>query len=396
MVLKLGFVSTYPPTHCGVGEYTHMLVTALKSLYSKIDIHVFSDKMSGTDERYDEFAKVTVHPSFEHGETSYRELLDAISRVDGVDLLHVQHEYGIFGRHNGIIEAIEEARKERLVKEAIVTMHTVDHPFTLRNGTLEFQRQLNKFGAVVVHSALQEFELIHQGIDPSRIYRIPHGTLLNPYLWLPRYKLAESLGLREDQLTGFIIGVPGFLRRDKGLDILVKAIKPLISDNGGRDTVIVAGEVKDPVLKKEIEDMVRNGPNLVFIERWLSNEEILKLVALVDTVVLPYRDRPAAYSVSGILHLSMGGLKPIIGTRTPRLIELYQHAPRMTVPTRNPEELTRKIKWLKENYDLAMAYMSSVYSYAVRTQWHRVARRHLSLYASVLGVVKADLYTGGE
>jgi glycosyltransferase involved in cell wall biosynthesis len=381
MVFKIGFASTYPPTHCGVGEYTHMLVTALKSLNPSLEIFIFADKLGGS-ERFDELAKVRVYPSFSHGEESYRELLDKLALVNGVDILHIEHEYGIFGRHNGIIEAVEEARKERLVRRVVITMHTVDHPYTLRTGTLEFQRQLNKFDAIIVHSALQEFELIHQGIDPVRIHRIPHGTLLNPYLWLPRYKLAESIGLREEHLVGFIIGVPGFLRKDKGLDILVKAVKPLLSD--GNYTVIVAGEIKDPVLKKEVEYMISNGPNMVFIDRWLSNEEILKLVALVDAVILPYRDRPASYSVSGILHLSMGGLKPIIGTRAPRLIELYQHAPRMTVPVRSAEELTRKIKWLRENYDVAIAYMSSLYSYAVRTQWPRIARRHLSLYMNLL------------
>ncbi|ABN69531.1 conserved hypothetical protein [Staphylothermus marinus F1] len=388
MVLKIGFASTYPPTHCGVGEYTRMLITALKSLYPRINAYVLADKRGG-DRRFDELAKVEIIPSFEHEETSYRELLDNLALINGVDILHIQHEYGIFGKHNGLIEAVEEARKERLVGKIVITMHTVDHPYTLRSGTLEFQRQLNKFDAIIVHSALQEFELIHQGIDPSKIIRIPHGTLLNPYLWLPRFKLAEPLGISEDQLVGFIIGVPGFLRKDKGLDILVKAVKPLLHD--GDYTVIVAGETRDPVLRKELEDMVRNGPNMIFIERWLTSEEILKLVALVDAVVLPYRDRPASYSVSGILHLSMGGLKPIIGTRAPRLIELYHHAPRMTVPVRNPNELTKKIRWLRANYDVAIAYMSSVYSYAVRTEWHRIARRHLSLYAYVLGVEKSIL-----
>lgn len=388
MVLKIAFASTYPPTHCGVGEYTRMLVVALKSLYPKINAFILSDKRGG-GERFDELAQVYVYPSFEHEEPSYRELLNNLSRIDGVDVLHIQHEYGIFGKHNGIVEAVEEARRERLVKKVVITMHTVDHPYTLRSGTLEFQRQLNKFDMVIVHSPLQEFELIHQGIDPSKIIRIPHGTLLNPYLWMPRFKLAESLGIKEEQLLGFIIGVPGFIRQDKGLDLLIKAIKPLMTDSDY--TVIVAGEVRDPDLKKEVEDMVKNGPNLLLIEKYLTNEEILKLVALVDAVILPYRDRPASYSVSGILHLSMGGLKPIIGTRAPRLIELYQHAPRMTVPVRNPDELTKKIKWLRHNYDVAIAYMSQMYSYAVRTEWHRVARRHLAVYAYLLGVAKAEL-----
>ncbi len=382
--LRIAYVSTYPPTHCGVGEYTRMLVTALRSLDLSLEIIILSDRMSGEDPRYDELAKVQVYPSFTHEERGYRDLLSMLSEIGGVDILHIQHEYGIFGRHNGIIRAVEEAVEEGLVSKTVITMHTVDHPYTLRDGTLSFQNQLHVFDKVIVHSVLQEFELMHQGIEQRRLQRIPHGTLLNPYLWMPRYALAEELGLREENMAGFIIAIPGFLRRDKGLDLLIKSVKPLIMNGSHKYTVIVAGEVRDEKLKLEVEEMVRNGPNLVFIGRWISSDEILKLVALADAVVLPYRDRPAAYSVSGILHLSMGGMKPIIGTRAPRLIELYTNAPRMTVPTRSPEELTRKIKWLRENYEMAIPYMSQLYSYAVRTEWHRIARRHLRLYKALI------------
>jgi len=117
----------------------------------------------------------------------------------------------------------------------------------------------------------------------------------------------------------------------------------------------------------------------------ISSDEILRVVALADAIVLPYKDRKGAYAVSGILHLSMGGLKPIIGSRTPRLIELYQFAPDLTVPPNNPKELANKIKWLVDNYDYAVAYMSELYSYAARTQWIRVAYRHLRLYRNLLG-----------
>ncbi len=384
--MRIAYATTYPPTHCGVGEYTRMLVTALHSLDLSLDISILADMRSGGEYRYDELAKVPVYPSFQHEEYSYNRLLDRLSELNGVNILHIQHEYGIFGRHNGIIHAVEEARDERLVGKVVITMHTVDHPYTLRDGTLSFQNQLNVFDKVIVHSFLQEFELLHQGVEQVKLARIPHGTLLNPYLWKPKYMLVEELGLNDNLVNGFILAVPGFLRRDKGLDLLVKAVKMLIDDGGSRDdyTIIVAGEVRDEKTREIVEEIARNGPNMVFIDRYLSSNEILRLVALADAVVLPYRDRPAAYSVSGILHLSMGGMKPIIGTRAPRLIELYMYAPRMTVPTRSPEKLMEKIMWLRENYEIAIPYMSQLYSYAVRTEWHRIARRHLSLYKQLL------------
>jgi glycosyltransferase involved in cell wall biosynthesis len=77
-------------------------------------------------------------------------------------------------------------------------------------------------------------------------------------------------------------------------------------------------------------------------------------------------------------------LKPIVGSRTPRLIELYQHAPRLTVPPGDPKGLAEKIEWLVKNYDYALAYMTEVYSYAARTQWIRMAHRHIKLYEKLI------------
>ena len=133
----------------------------------------------------------------------------------------------------------------------------------------------------------------------------------------------------------------------------------------------------------QLTEGVEEG-KLTWIDRYLSGKELLVLMALADAVVLPYKDVKGALSVSGILHMSMGSMKPIIGTRTPRLVELYKHAPRLTVRPLSPEELALKLKWLLKNYDYAVAYTAPVYAYAARTQWPRMARRHLELYRALL------------
>jgi hypothetical protein len=57
----------------------------------------------------------------------------------------------------------------------------------------------------------------------------------------------------------------------------------------------------------------------------------------------------------------------------------------LVIPPRNPVELMKKINWLRENYELVIPYMSPMYSYAIRTEWHRMARRHLILYYKLFG-----------
>lgn len=379
--MRIGFISRYPPVHCGVGEYTRMLAGALRSVSPRVRVTVYSTYEAGRDPYTDEVYGVEVKPSYERLSGDFSGVLDALAEDGGVDVLHVQHEYGIQGPHGSLIEALLEAKRERLARIVAITMHTVLHPLSGRRDALEFQRLLGELDLVVVHSYLQEYELQVQGIPPWKLFRIPHGTLINEYIGYPRSVLLKSLtveiGLEPQRLRGMILAVPGFLRLDKGLDVLVEAMKRL---EPGWATVVVAGEVWNG----KAAESLREAPSVVHVERYLSHDQILKLAALADAIVLPYRDKPGAYAVSGILHLSMGSLKPIVGTRVPRLIELYQHAPGLTVPPRDPESLAGILRWLRENYDLASSYMSEVYAYAAKTQWPRVARRHLNLYQTLL------------
>ena len=378
-MLRVAYVSTYPPTHCGVAEYTRMLATAVRSIAPSTKVYVLCN-VGGCVEGFDEEVGAPVYPAFRRRSTSYSEILNVLAGVGGVDVLHVQHEYGIYGYGGGLLKAVTEARDEGLARKVVFTMHTIHHPLSRRSEALGFQRGLNVADAVVVHSYLQEFEIQHQGVNPLKIYRIPHGTLINPYSGTPRFKLLRELGLEGVKVKGFIMAIPGFIRRDKGLDILAEALRGL---GEVPLTVITAGEVRDAEVLEVLEG-IKGLANLVLLDRYLSNEEILKLIALSDAVVLPYREELGTYSVSGILHLSMGSFKPIVGTRVPRLIELYQFVPRLTSPPRTPSELAKKIRWLVGNYEYAIAYIAYLYGYAVRTSWIRMARRHISLYNELL------------
>ena len=359
-----------------------MLAEAMRSVAPESSVTVYSTYEAGRDPYVDEAGGVVVVPSYERLSGDYSRVLDALAEQGGVDVLHVQHEYGIQGPHSSLVEALLEAKREGLARLVAITMHTVVHPLSGRREALEFQSLLGELDLVVVHSYLQEYELQVQGVPPGKLIRIPHGTLINEYIGRPRRALLEELrreiGLEPGRLRGMVLAVPGFMRLDKGLDILVDAMARL---EPGWATIVVAGEVWE---EGAAEALRRPTDSIVAIERYLSHDQILKLAAVADAIVLPYRDKRGAYAVSGILHLSMGSLKPIIGTRVPRLIELYQHAPGLTVPPRDPEALAAMLRWLRENYDVAVSYMSSVYSYAARTQWPIVARKHLAVYRLLL------------
>jgi len=355
----------------------------LLSVNPRLKVYVLSTREAGS-KPYREQPGVHVIPSYERFDASYSGLLDALTEIGGVDVLHLQHEYGIYGDTPRVAKAILEARYEGLTRSAVITLHTVYHPYGAaeKPERLELYRVLQDADAVVVHSYLQEFELYSQGLSSRLVNRIPHGTLVNPYLDVDRPRLAQDLSIDPASLQGVVLATPGFLRPDKGLDTLLEAAQSL-ARRGVEFTLVVAGEPQDAhggEVLEQLREARETAEWLLHIDRYLSSDELLKLAALADALVLPYRDRPGKYAVSGILHMSMGSMKPIAGTRVARLVELYQYAPRLAVSPGDPAELAQLLEWLIRNYDYAVAYMSGLYSYAVRTQWIRMARRHLQLY----------------
>jgi len=76
-MLSVAYVSTYPPTHCGVAEYTRMLITALKSA-ANVTVHVLCD-ISDRKEVIDKETGAYVHNAFIKGSNNYDRILDILA-----------------------------------------------------------------------------------------------------------------------------------------------------------------------------------------------------------------------------------------------------------------------------------------------------------------------------
>lgn len=372
---RILFVSRYPPVHCGIAEYTRMLIAALLRVKPRLEIHIAATREALRRDYVDNELLIEIHPVLDkcRGDGSCRKRLSGLlEELGGVDIVHLEHEYGIFGCNPEIFEAIVEAKANGLAERAIVTLHTVYH-HAHRECAVHAQRRLAELDVdgVIVHNVLQEFELVNQGLDPTRIHLVPHGTELNPFSSTPRREtLYEAIGV-EPPGGGVTVLLPGFIRRDKGVDVLVEAVRRVEGVHA-----IVAGEPRDP----ELVWKLRGCKRVTLIPRYLPSRSLQMLMAAVDAVVLPYRDVPGSYSTSGVLHLAMGSFRPILGSRTPRLLELYIHAPRATFHQGSVDETARLLETLVRDPDRVEREMSQLYSYAAETRWDNIARRHLDIY----------------
>ncbi len=117
----------------------------------------------------------------------------------------------------------------------------------------------------------------------------------------------EKLGFEKDSTVLLFFG---YVRRYKGLDILLEAFADLAAQ---RDDLrlLVAGEFyDDPKFYFDIIEKNNIGNKVKVINQYIANEELAKYFQLSEVVVMPYRSG----TQSGILNIAYGYNKPAVIT----------------------------------------------------------------------------------
>lgn len=398
--MRLAVLSRFPPAECGIAEYSWFLTSAILSIRSDLEVVVLGNKDVPQEEvRGAAHPRLRIERVFVSASNEFGEILSSLKLYEP-EVLHIQHDYSFFPQTTEFLEFLEKAR--RYCNKIVVTMHTVKKPIgmtkavsgltTFRQGIKEdfelilFQRKLvERVDVVIVHSYLQEFELWCQGVDHSKIQIVPHGTLINPYTTRSKYELLEelkSVGIHVDPRGHeTIVFLPGFIRYDKGLDIAIKTFD-IVSRKC--DVMLILGGAPQgagsEVLRSRIGELASRRSRIVFVDRFLKRDELLKLLAISDVVILPYREPPGLIGVSGVLHLAIGSFKPLVCTRVPRLVEYCERVPELCAKQNDVAEFAYKLLNLVNNMEEYRRLLEPVWRYAVETRWDKIAAKHLEIY----------------
>ena len=383
--LRVALVSRLPPARCGIAEYTSMLAEALLRNFSDIELVLVGTFVKKGLRYYVEpYSGLDVCQSFNE-EGGYEGIIDCLKNrgIGRGSIVHIQHDYDIF-RNN-----VEFVNLVRRLKEAgikvVITMHTVAHAL---KGIeyVRFQRKLSEVAdVIIVHSILQEYELIAQDADASKIVRIPHGTLLSPFINYDRVKLLKSLGIdsSEELADSTLITVPGLIRPVKGLEVFLEAFKLIRSKYDVKFLLVGSPQGQGYEYLRKLAPVFSKLDGAVFMNKFLWRNELLAYLASIDIAVFPYRDIHH-YAVSGIFHLIIGSRKATVCTKIPKLVECYNIAPELTIPTNTPEEIARKIEFILDNPEVVRDAVSRLWTYAKETNWDKVAIMHWRFYLRAL------------
>lgn len=309
-LLRVAFIGTYPPTQCGIATFTAAL---RKSMAPGLDLAAspvirVREPRDGSPPASDDDSVL----EWCHGDPNG---LERVARaIDDVDLVIVNHEYGIFDGPEGsaIVDLLD-----RVSTPAIAVLHTVrSDPTPLQRSILEAIGQ--RVDAIVAQSQAARRRLLrHFTIDPNLVHVIPHGAAPNfegPAVRTTGQPLVLTWGL---------IG-PG-----KGLECAIDAMA-LLDDLDPAPLYLIAGETHPKVraadgeryrtsLEQRVETRGISG-RVRFDARYRDLDELGALIRSCDIVLLPYESRDQI--TSGVLVEALASGKPVVATAFPHAREV--------------------------------------------------------------------------
>lgn len=369
--VSIGFVSTYPPTVCGLATYTESLLGAIaetRGARTGLGVVTVGDEV-GSGDRPDVV--------YRHRTGSPRSRARAVRALNGYDTVSVQHEFGIFGGRDGqeVIDLIEA-----ITVPTTVTLHTVlDEPTPHQRAIVE--RMAVRANRLVVMSETAATRLGRRyAVDPERIEVIPHGA--NTLFSGP----SLASGARPMALTWGLIG-PG-----KGLESVIAAFAQL-TDLDPAPRYVIAGATH-PRVRETAGESYREGlVSLVhelglehmveFDGRYFDRTTLARLVRSSDLVVLPYASTQQV--TSGVLTEAIAASKPVVATRFPHALELLGQGAGLTVPHGDTDALAAALRHVFTDH-AARARMAVVARrLADGWFWPAIGRRFADLMAHTAG-----------
>lgn len=367
-----GFLSTYPPTRCGLATFTEALADALT--VSPMDDSVIVRVLDAPDLTRARDAYRSPHLSAEliGGGSGAA----AVAALSACEVAIVQHEYGIYGGEDGDeIIAVLAA----VTTPTIVVLHTVLPAPTEHQRAVLTQVCAHASVTVVMTDAARETLIEHYTVDSSLVHVIPHGVASIAVGTVAPHA-------RKRVLTWGLIS-PG-----KGIEWGIRATARLIAPDQSPDVeYVVAGQTHPKVLAQYGESYRAELTRLVeelgvessvhLDGRYLERDELAALLAASDVVLLPYDSRDQA--TSGVLAEAVAAGIPVVATGFPHAVELLSGGAGIVVAHEDPEAIAAALHTILTGDTIARRMRDAALSDAADMSWPAVAEQYRLLAAGI-------------
>lgn len=377
-IIEPAYISTYPPTECGIATFTKDVVTSVAKFTP------FSKPIVLAVERDNEIEAFGREVRFQVLKENKQSYIDAANYINNstADLLSIQHEYGIYGGNDG--EYILDLLRA-LKKPSMATLHTV-----LQNPSPNQKRIIQEMGKlcdafIVMVKTGRKILVDVYGIDPHKVTVIPHGVPNVRKVSASTVK--KSLGFSDKN----IISTFGLISRGKGLEYAIKAM-PKILEKHPNTVYLILGETHPGVRNYEGESY-RNSlsalvkelgleDNVRFNNRFLALSELVRYLCATDIYVTPYLSKDQI--TSGTLAYALGCGKAIVSTPYLYAEEVLSEGRGLLADFYDPDSISNNIINILDNAQLRESLEGNAYKYGRRATWFNVAIDYLEVCKRIL------------
>jgi glycosyltransferase involved in cell wall biosynthesis len=370
-IRKIAFVGDHLPRKCGIATFTTDLLSAVQSAYPQSQCLCVSVNDIEGGYEYPEVVRFEIE---EQDLSSYLRAADFLN-ISDVDVVCLQHEFGIFGGPAGghILAMLRE-----LKMPVVTTLHTV-----LREPKADQRRATEELIALstrLVVMADRGRQMLHDiyHAPMSKIDLIPHG--------IPDVGFVDPTYFKDQfQVEGRTVLLTfGLLSPNKGIEYVLNALPAVLAEFP--DVVyIVLGTTHPNELRRNgdayrlsLEILATNNKlekHVIFYNQFVDPENLKEFMGAADLYITPYLN--AAQVTSGTLSFAFGSGKAVISTPYWHAADLLAEDRGVLVPFADSATMAHEIRALLRDDTRRNAMRKNAYRLGREMIWSNVAQMYM-------------------
>ena len=302
-----------------------------------------------------------------------------------VDIVSIQHEFGLYGIWGQTFEDHLAPFLETLTRPLVTTLHTTlpDPSPSVRAAV----RRIADHSRALIVMAQRASTILEQeyGIDPAKVHVIPHGV--PPTEPRGRRRMKQRLRLQDRS----IISTFGLVSPRKGLEHMVRAMTDVIRTHPEALYLIVGkthpelARVEGEAYRTQLTALVHSSGldgHVAFVDEYLSQRDIVDYLLASDIYVTPYLDPNQI--TSGTLAYALGAGKAIVSTPYLYADEMLANGRGLLVDFRSERGLAEGVLRILDDPELKHQLEYKAYDYGRRMAWPYVGRQVMEFLREVV------------
>lgn len=374
---KIVFLSTFPPTQCGIATYTQDTIKGITDVFGKSITCEICELVNEPKPKPTQAFTLNTKNKAE-----YATVAEEINNDQSVKLVHIQHEFGLFGGNYGdyLLDFLNVIKKP-----LTYTFHSViQNP---NNELKTFVKLLLSYSNSVFVMTKQSKEILMRDYDISEeiITCVSHGTHIVIYETPDQAK--EKFGIQDRK----VLSTFGLLGEGKNIETGLQAL-PKIIEKEPNVLYLIIGKthpnlIKDGIdayrdkLEGIVEDLNLKN-NVRFINQYLDTNELLDYLKATDVYLFTSKDPNQA--VSGTFSYAMSCACPMVASKIPHTLEVLTSDCGILVDIGDVDQFAEQTIKLLADDNLREEMGINAFTKMRASSWENVAITHMNTYKTLM------------